>query len=70
MFGRFDRNLETEMKKTNMKKVLKKYSEGRDFIFVDNCSINGACLSNSRLYLNKKGTSILTNNIRKLLYES
>ena len=36
---------------------------GRGFIYIDNDNINESCLNNSKLHLNKKGTSLFSKNI-------
>ena len=36
-------------------------------MFVDNSAINEPCLNNNKLYLNKKGTSMLANEIKSPL---
>ena len=60
---RKDKYLEYERNEVNMK--LKKYCEGKGFIFIENANINESGLSNSKLHLNEKGTNILTQNIRR-----
>ena len=62
---RAGRDLEKEIKDTNEK--LKNYCSGNGFIFVDNTAITESCLNNSKLHLNKKGTSMLANNIKSSL---
>ena len=44
---------------------LKKYCEGKGFVFNENANINESGLNNSKLHLNKKGTNILTQNIKR-----
>ena len=44
---------------------LKKYCEGKEFVFIENVNINESGLNNSKLHLNKKETNILTQNIKK-----
>ena len=44
---------------------LKKYCEGKGFVFIENDDINKSSLNNSKLHLNKKGTNILTQNIKR-----
>ena len=61
---RKDRDLEKEIKETNTK--LKNYCIGKGFIFVDNANIKEKCLNNSKLHLNRKGTTLFTKNIYKL----
>ena len=58
---RIDKDFSNEIKETNIK--LKNYCLGKGFIFVDNDNINEYCLSNSKLYLNKKGTQRIAKNI-------
>ena len=60
-----DWDLEKEMNDPNGR--LNNYCSGNGFIFVDNSTINESCLNKSKLYLNKKGTSILANNIKSSL---
>ena len=55
---RKDKNLQDERNEVNMK--LKKYCEGKGFVFIENTNIDESDLNNSKLHLNKKGTSILT----------
>ena len=47
---------------------LKKYCEGKRFIFVKNNNINESGLNNSKLHLNKKGTIIFSQNIKRSLH--
>ena len=47
---------------------LKKYCEGKRFIFVKNNNINESGLNNSKLHLNKKGTMIFSQNIKRPLH--
>ena len=46
---------------------LREYYEGKELIFVDKSNINESCLNNSKLYLNKKNSNMLSSNIKKLL---
>ena len=62
---RKDKDLEDERNEVNMK--LKKYCEGKGFVFNENANINESGLNNSKLHLNKKGTNILTQNIGHLI---
>lgn len=64
---RADRDLEKEITDTNKK--LKNYCSGNGFIFVNNSTVNQSCLNKSKLHLNKKGTILLTNNIKQSLKE-
>ena len=59
---RKDKDLEDERNEVNMK--LKKYCESKGFVFIKNANINESGLNNSKLHLNKKGTNILTQNIK------
>ena len=43
---------------------LKKYCEGKGFVFIENANINESGVNNSKLHLNKKGTNTLTQNIK------
>ena len=43
---------------------LKKYWEGKGFVFIENVNINESGLNNSKLHLNKKGTNTLAQNIK------
>ena len=63
---RTDKNLEQERMEINTK--LKKYCEGKGFIFVENNNINESDLNNSKLHLNIKGTIIFSQNIRSPLH--
>ena len=63
---RTDKNLEQERMEINTK--LKKYCEGKGFIFVENNNINESGLNNSKLHLNKKGTMIFSQNIKNSLH--
>ena len=58
-----DKDVDDERKYLNSK--LKKYCEGKGFVFIENANINETGLNNSKLHLNKKGTSILAQNIKK-----
>ena len=60
---RKDKDLEDERNEVNTK--LKKYCEGKGFVFIENANINESGLNNSKLHLNKKRTNILTQNIKK-----
>ena len=62
---RKDKALEDEGNEVNMK--LKKYCEGKGFVFIENANLNESVLNNSKLHLNKKGTNILTQNIKKVV---
>ena len=44
---------------------LKNYCEVKGFIFIENANINDSGLNNSKLHLNKKGTNIFTQNIKR-----
>ena len=56
-----DKDFSKEISELNVK--LKKYCLRRGFIYIDNDNINESCLNNSKLYLNKKGTSLFSKNI-------
>ena len=43
----------------------KKYCESKEFAFIENNNISESGLNNSKLYLNKKGANILTQNIKR-----
>ena len=58
---RSDKDFSKEISELNVK--LKKYCLGRGFIYIDNDNINESCLNNSKLHLNKKGTSLFSKNI-------
>ena len=60
---RSDKDFSNEISELNVK--LKKYCLGRGFIYIDNDNINESCLNNSKLYLNKKDTSLFSKNISK-----
>ena len=60
---RQDKEVDDERKEVNSK--LKKYCEGKGFVFIENANIDGTGLNNSKLHLNKKGTNILAENIKK-----
>ena len=64
---RTDKNLEQERMEINTK--LKKYREGKGFIFAENNNINESGLNNSNLYLNKKGAMIFSQNIKRSLHQ-
>ena len=44
---------------------LKKYCEGKGFIFIENDTINESGLNNSKPHLNKEGTNFLTQNMKR-----
>ena len=60
---RKDQDLEKEINKTNTK--LKIYCIPKGFIFVDIANIKENCLNNSKLHLNRNGSTLLTKNIHK-----
>ena len=60
---RKDKDLDDERNEENIK--LKKYYEGKGFVFIEDDNINESGLNNSKLHLNKKGTNILTQNIKR-----
>ena len=60
---RKDKDLEDERNEVNMK--LKKYCDGKGFVFIENDNIGESGMNNSKLHLNKKGTNILTQNIKR-----
>ena len=60
---RKDRDLEKEIKETNIN--LKNYCISKGFIFVHNANIKENCLKNSKLHLDRKGTTLFTKNIYK-----
>ena len=60
---RKDRHLEKEIKETKTK--VKNHCIGKGFTFVDNVNIKENCLNNSKLHLNRKGTTLFTKNICK-----
>ena len=60
---RKDPDLGKDIKETNAK--LTNYCIGKRFIFVDNVNIKENCLNNSKLHLNRKGTTLFTENIYK-----
>ena len=62
---RADGGLEKEINSTNDRS--KSYCSGNGFIFVDNYALNESCLNNGKLLVNKKGTSMLANNIKSSL---
>ena len=43
----------------------KKYCEGKGFVFIENANIDELGLNNIKLHLNKKGTYIPTQNIKR-----
>ena len=49
-----DGKLEKEINKTNTK--LRKYFEGKAFIFVEKNNAKESCLNNSKLHLNRRGS--------------
>ena len=57
-----DKDLEDERNEVNMR--LKKYCECKGLVFIENTNINESDLNNSKLYLHKKGATILTQNIK------
>ena len=63
---RTDNNLEQERMEINTKS--KKYCEGKGFIYVENSNINESDLNNSKLHLNKKGTMIFSQNIKRSVH--
>ena len=60
---RKDKDLEDEPNEVNMK--LKTYCEDKGFAFIENDNINESGLNNSKLHLNKKGTNILIQNMKR-----
>ena len=60
---RKDKDLTDERNEVNVK--LKKYCEGKEFVFTENDNINEPGLNNSKLHLNKTGATILTRNITR-----
>ena len=44
---------------------LKKYCEGKGFVFIENDNINESGLNNSKLHLSKTGTNTVTQNITR-----
>ena len=58
---RSDKDFSKEISELNVK--LKKYCLGREFIYIDNDSVNESCLNNSKLHLNKKGTNFFSKNV-------
>ena len=60
---RKDKDLEDERNEVNTK--LKKYCEGKGFVLIENANISESGLNKSKLHLNKKGTNILTQNIKR-----
>ena len=58
---RSDKDFSKEISELNVK--MKKYCLGRGFIYIDNDNINESCLNNSKLHLNKKGTSLFSKKI-------
>ena len=55
---RKDKDLEDERNEVNVK--LKKYCEGKGFVFIENANIDESGLNNSKLDFKKKVTNILT----------
>ena len=62
---RQDKDVDDERKELNSK--LKKYCEGKGFVFIENANINETGLNNSKLHLSRKGTNILAQNIKKII---
>ena len=62
---REDQNYSTEIKEVNDK--LKRYCVSKNFLFVDNGNLNGTCLNNSKLHLNRKGSKLFSENIKKCI---
>ena len=60
---RKDKDHEDKRNEVNVK--LKKYCKGKGFVFIENDNIIESGLNNSKLHLNKKGTNILTQNIKR-----
>ena len=60
---RKDKDHEDEQNEVNMKSI--NHCDGKGFVFIENANINESGLSNSKLHLNKKGTNILTQNIKR-----
>ena len=60
---RKDKDLEDERNEVNV--TFKKYCESKEFAFIENNNISESGLNNSKLYLNKKGANILTQNIKR-----
>ena len=65
IFRRADKDYSKEIKDINTR--LKRYRIGKGLIFVDDSSIDESCLNNSKLYLSKKGTQLLSQNILRSL---
>ena len=63
---RQDRKLEQEINEAKTK--LWQYCEDKAFIFIDNTSISESCFNNSKLHLNRKGSNMLSHNIKKSMY--
>ena len=63
---RSDKDFSKEISELNVR--LKKHCLGRGFVYIDNDNINESCLNNSKLQLNKKGTSLFSKNISTSLY--
>ena len=57
-----DRNPGQQIRDLNLR--LKRYSEGNNFLFVDNVNVEEFCLNNSKLCLNHKGTNLLCPHIK------
>ena len=55
---RKDKDLEDERNEVNVK--LKKYCEGKGFVFIENANIDESGLNNSKLDFKKKVANILT----------
>lgn len=66
IIGRADRDLADQISEVNGK--LERYCNSKGFIFIDNKHIGESCLNNSKLHLNKNGTSILSRNFKKSLH--
>ena len=62
---RADKDYSKEIKDINTR--WKGYCLGKGLIFVDNSNIDESCLNNSKLYLSKKGTQLLSQNILRSL---
>ena len=52
-----EKDLEDERNEANMK--LRKYCEGKGFVFIENANISELGLNNSKLHLKKNGTKIV-----------
>ena len=60
-----DKDLEDKENEVNMN--VKKYFEGKGFVFIENANTDESGLNNSKLHLNKKETIIFTQNIKRSL---